>query len=59
MDEKIENELLKTSTLNEFSKKLKKYKIITKEQLSKIVLEHFNSLGSKQSVEQHNDPRKK
>ena len=59
MDEKIENELLKTSTLNEFRKIVFKYGISTTDKLSKKALEHYDKLGSKQSAEQHNDPRKK
>lgn len=59
MDEKIENELLNTNTLNEFRKIVFKYGISTTDKLSKKALEHYNKLGCKQSAEQHNDPRRK
>lgn len=59
MDKKIEYELLKTSTLNEFRKLFFKYGISTTKKLSSKALEHYNKLGSKQSAEQHKDPRKK
>lgn len=58
MNEKIENELLNTTNLNDFRKIVIKYGIITTKELSKKTLEHYNKLGSNQAVEEHNDPRK-
>lgn len=59
MNEMIEEKLLKTKTLNEFREVVFANGIITTKELSDKTLEHYNKLGSKQSAEQHNDPRKK
>lgn len=59
MNEIIEEKLLKTKTLNEFREVVFENGIITTKELSDKALEHYNKLGSKQSSEQHNDPRKK
>lgn len=59
MNKQVEKELLKTNNLNDFRKIVIEYGIITTDELSQEVLEHYNKLGNNQSAKEHTDPRKK
>lgn len=59
MNKEIENKLLNTNSLNEFREIIIQNGIITTEELSEIVLEHYNKLGSMHTAEKHIDPRVK
>ena len=57
MNKEIENKLLETNSLNEFREIIFQNGIITIKELSEVVLEHYNKLGSMQTAEKHIDPR--
>lgn len=57
MNKEIENKLLETNSLNEFREIIFQNGIITTKELSEVVLEHYNKLGSMQTAEKHIDPR--
>ena len=57
MNKEIENKLLGTKSLNKFREIISQNGIITIKELSEVVLEHYNKLGSMQTAENHIDPR--
>lgn len=59
MNKEIEDKLLETNSLNEFREIIFQNGITTTKELSEIVLEHYNKLGSMQTAEKHIDPRMK
>lgn len=59
MNKEIENKLLNTNSLNEFREIIIQNEIRTIKELSEVVLEHYNKLGSMHTAEKHIDPRAK
>lgn len=59
MNKDIEKKLLDTNSLNDFRKIIFENGITTTKELSEIVLEHYNKLGSMHTAEKHTDPRMK